>query len=91
MIVYNVTLSNTLFDALLGHEASRDTKYGTLFVRSIDAVFREHAKTKDILTLMIQVHYEESHQFVIFLYHGICCILWVALYALYVLRYVYCR
>ena len=39
----------------LGHAAARDTTSGTLFVKSIHDVFREHAKTKDILTLMTQV------------------------------------
>ena len=39
----------------LGHAATRDTNCGTLFVRSIYDVFREHAKTKDILSLMTRV------------------------------------
>ena len=43
----------------LGHAASRDTKAGTLFVRSIYDVFREHAKTNDILALMTLVLYSE--------------------------------
>ena len=52
---HNVAQSNALFVYSLGHAASRDTKAGTLFVTSINDVFREYATTKDILTLLTRV------------------------------------
>ena len=51
----NTLQSHSLLVCSVGHAASRDTKAGTLFVRSINDVFREHAKKKHILTLMTQV------------------------------------
>ena len=40
----------------LGHTAARDTKTGTLFVKSINDVFRARAGAEDITTLMTRVN-----------------------------------
>ena len=38
-----------------GYSAARDTNMGTPFVRAINDVFRAHAKSDDILSLLTRV------------------------------------